>query len=159
MCLDVMPTRPALPRGPRGLRGFTLIEMMIVVAVIAILAAIVVPNYQESVRKARRTDARSALTTVAQLMERLNTDQNSYANACLGSASTCTSPKVLIYADKSENGHYTLAFASTPSATAFTIVATRYGGQSADSACGDFTLDQAGVRGVTNASSTAAACW
>ena len=147
-----------MARGPRASRGFTLIELMIVVAVIALLASIALPSYQDSVRKARRTDARSALTTVAQIMERLYTDQNSYANACLGTTATCTSPSVLIFADKTENGHYTLAFTNR-SATGFTIQATRYGGQTADTTCGDFTLNQAGLRGVISASSTAAACW
>jgi type IV pilus assembly protein PilE len=158
MCLDVAPGRRASLRARGPIRGFTLIELMIVVAAIAILAAVALPSYQDSVRKARRTDARSALTTVAQNMERLNTDQNSYLNACLGTTATCTSPAILIYADKTENGHYTLAI-TTRAAAGFTVQATRYGGQTADALCGDFTIDQAGVRGVANGSLTAAECW
>lgn len=49
--------------------GFTLIELMIVVAVIAILASIAYPSYRDSVRKARRVDAKSALTDIAQMQE------------------------------------------------------------------------------------------
>lgn len=122
------------------LAGFTLIEMMIVVALVAVLAAVVIPSYQGSVRKARRTDARGALTSIAQLMERLNTEKNSYASATLGNAATDLAKAT------SENNFYTLAL-SNLGATAFTITATPAGGQAVD-ACGNYTLDQAGTRGA-----------
>ena len=128
--------------------GFTLIELMIVVAVIGVLAFIVLPSYQDSVRKARRTDARGALTTVAQLMERYYTQNNTYATATLGTGATD------LYKAVSENGYYTLTLART--ASTFTITATATGTQAVDSACPSYTLDQAGVRGPI---ATQATCW
>lgn len=58
--------------------GFTLIEMMIVVAIIGILAAIVYPSYQESVRKAKRSEGRAALMRDMQQQERDYSRTNSY---------------------------------------------------------------------------------
>jgi type IV pilus assembly protein PilE len=49
--------------------GFSLIELMIVLGIVAILAAIAYPSYRDSVRKARRVDAKSALTDIAQMQE------------------------------------------------------------------------------------------
>jgi type IV pilus assembly protein PilE len=60
-------------------RGFTLIELMIVVAVVGIIAAIAYPSYMDSVRKARRTDAKSALTEAAQKLEILYARNASYS--------------------------------------------------------------------------------
>jgi len=140
-------SRPARKTGAAA-AGFTLIEMMIVVALIAILAAIVLPSYQDSVRKARRMDARGSLTAIAQLMERLNTEKNSYASATLGNGTTD------IYPATTENKHYTLAL-SNLAATTFTITATPAGGQAADP-CGTYTLTQAGTRG---ASMSVDQCW
>ncbi len=58
----------------------TLIELMIVVFVVALLAAVALPAYQGSVRKARRAEAKAALTTCAQRLERYYTENNSYTN-------------------------------------------------------------------------------
>ena len=143
-----------LPGGARssgrraGLAGFTLIELMIVVALIALLTSIVLPSYQSSVRKARRADARSALTVVAQLMERRNTERNSYAGATLGTGATD------LYPATTENKHYTLALSNLAAST-FTITATPEGKQSLDP-CGAYTLTHAGIRGAALAVDQ---CW
>jgi type IV pilus assembly protein PilE len=64
----------------KKIRGFTLIELMIVVAVIAILAIIAYPSYRDSVRKARRVDAKSALTDIAQMQETFFARNGSYTD-------------------------------------------------------------------------------
>ncbi len=81
--------RPIVPRGcsqrrrapgeTHPERGFTLIELMIVVAIVGILAAIAYPSYQEYLRRAARADAQGALTSLASVMERWFSDNNTYA--------------------------------------------------------------------------------
>jgi len=47
-------------------KGFSLIELLVVVVIIAILAAIAVPIYMSYVKKARSTEAQSAIASVRQ---------------------------------------------------------------------------------------------
>ena len=66
---------------------FTLIELMITVAIIGVLGAIAYPSYQDSVRKSRRAEGRSAMMEVLQQQERYMTQNNTY----LAFADTATS--------------------------------------------------------------------
>jgi len=142
-------------------RGFTLIELMIVVAIIGILGAIALPNYANYVRRANRAHARAALLRDAQWMERTFTATGVYP----------TTDAALIAAglDQVEGGRYAVQFAtgaSAPSPTAYTLITVRAVAPAgnANDPCGDFTLDQTGVRGLTNLNPPApslslAECW
>lgn len=139
------------------LRGFTLIEMMVTVAIIGILAAIAYPSYIEQVRKSRRADATAALVTAAQTMERFYTENNSYATATAGDVAGSTisdhAPTDRAHADRT----YDIALNPAPTATGFTITATRTGAQAGDTTCGDYSLTNTGIKSVTVG--TVANCW
>lgn len=140
----------------RCIGGFTLIELLMAVAIAAILATIAVPSYQETVRKSRRADAKVALEDLANRLERYYADNNTYVGPTIA---TGTSTDILSSANSPE-GYYTLSI-EAQSASGFTIKATRKstGPQANDTRCGDFTLDQAGTRGISGGTGTAADCW
>ncbi|MDQ6638502.1 MAG: type IV pilin protein [Pseudomonadota bacterium] len=106
-------------------------------------------------RKARRADARSALVTTAQLMERYATEHGGagYSTATL---STLVGPTV-VAKPASDNGYYLLSLANLAAGT-FTLRAAPQGAQATDS-CATFTLDERGVRGVSGGTLTTADCW
>ena len=136
---------PASTSCRRTLRGMTLVELMIVVVVVAVLAAIAVPGYRGAMRKAHRAEAKTALTLCAQRLERYFTENGRYTGAT----------KALCAAD--EPPSYELQLPE-PGAVAYTLSAVPRGGQSGD-ACGTFTLDQNGGRGVGGTSLSVAECW
>jgi type IV pilus assembly protein PilE len=136
-------------RCTRASAGFTLIELMIAVAVAAILAAVALPSYREHVATSRRVDARTALMSVAQLMERAYGERGTYAQVTLGTNG--------VYPSRSPQGYYTLTIESK-SASGYTLKATPTGAQASDR-CGSFTLDQANTRGVSGGSLISAQCW
>ena len=130
--------------------GFTLIELMITVAVVGILAAIVYPSYQDSVKKSRRADAKSALLNATQSMEKFYTENSKYTGATVGT----------VVPASSTDGYYTISFSVAPSAAAYTLQAapTTKGNQDADK-CGNFTLSSTGVKGVNSGTLGVADCW
>lgn len=64
--------------------GFTLIELMITVAIVGILAAIALPAYQDSVRKGKRAEGRTALLDYLQQQERFLSQTGTYSAMAAG---------------------------------------------------------------------------
>ncbi len=94
--------------------GFTLIEVMIVVAIIAILSAVAFPSYQDSVRKGKRAEGRTALTEFLLQQERFMTQQNTYAAFAAG-ATTGTAVSFKTFAgDKLAGTSYLLGAETCP---------------------------------------------
>lgn len=128
----------------KKIRGFTLIEMMVVVAIVAILAAIALPAYQNNMKKARRTDATSALQGLAQAMERWYTEKGTYKAAAAAGADTGAPT---IFSTKSpidgSDTYYNLTI-SAAAVNTYTLTATPSGSQAGD---GILTLSSTGARG------------
>jgi len=129
-------------------RGFTLIELMIVLAVISIISSIAYGSYQNSVRKAKRAEAKTALMELAQRMERCYTANGNYSNAC----SVHDGADLKTDLQTTEKGNYTLAFTAAPTASTFSITATP---TFDDPGCTSFTITDTGAKTATGTDT----CW
>ena len=120
-------------------KGFSLIEVMIVVAIIGIIASVAFPSYQDSVRKARRTDGIEAVLNCAAAMKKQFTVTNTFAG---NTPNECT--------NTSKEGFYNIAIDNSD-ATTFTVSATppAGSGQANDLRCLAFTITITGLEEVT----------
>tara|TARA_R110002110_G_scaffold415765_1_gene655142 strand:- start:21963 stop:22427 length:465 start_codon:yes stop_codon:yes gene_type:complete len=135
--------------------GFTLIEVMIAVVVVAILMSIALPSYQDSMQKARRSDAKAGLMDAANRQESLMLDRQTYTED-MTDLGFGADPMI------TEEGHYEIdaaACASGTIATCFLLTATPVSGgaQDDDGRCTTLTLGSNGNRGATGTASTE--CW
>ncbi|TYT75078.1 type IV pilin protein [Desulfobotulus mexicanus] len=129
-------------------KGFTLIELMIVIAIIGILSAIALPQYNNHVLRAGRSDARTSLMEAAQQAERFFVRNNTYVNAFGSNEGDNTFP--------SAEGRYEIVYAGT--ATGFTLTATS---QRNDPLCHTMVVNHLGQRTAKNkdSSDTTDVCW
>ena len=133
---------------------------MVAMLIASILLAIAIPSYNGSVRKARRTDARSALLDLAGREERYLSVAPAYSSAAadLGYASGLAAGGPWSIG----NGYYTVsvATASGPPPT-FTLTASAAGSQAKDTACTTMTVDQLGQHKSfdNNNVDTSTVCW
>lgn len=127
------PSMPSPQADPQ--RGFSLIELMIVLVIVALLLMVALPSYQDSVRKGRRAEAFTAVSTIQQAQERWRANNTSYTLLLADIAANANTP----------NGHYSLALSAprTPATVniGFTVTATATGGQAADSGCAKMAVE------------------
>lgn len=146
--------------------GFTLIELMIVVVIIAILASIAVPAYTSSVRKSRRTEAKTALLDLAAREERYYATQNVYADtpaALQYGSGAWPVPVGSYYSISSVTSSAPVASPTNTTPGTYTLQITPTAGspQLQDTACQTFQLDQTGKQSSQDASGSdsSTTCW
>ena len=134
--------------------GFTLMELMITVAIVSILASIAYPSYRDSINKSRRADAKAALSSAAQALERYYTEKNTYLNASLGDNAGAIFPDHTP-TDRDHGSAYYLLSITNQGAATYLLNATPTGVMASDS-CGVLTLDHLGQKG---SALSVARCW
>jgi type IV pilus assembly protein PilE len=149
-------------KNTKKLLGFTLVEMLVTIAIIAILASIAYPSYTSSIRKGRRTDAKTVLLQASQWMERFYTVNNRYDQTINGDAvdaSTQFGASGLLNAPIEGEPKYYDILISNVTRTSYKLIATPINGQDYDE-CKILTITNTGVKGVEGgATQTADKCW
>ena len=141
----------------KNTRGFTLIEVMVTVVIVAILAAVALPTYTEYVMRGKIQEATTNLLAMRTKMEQYYQDNRTYVGACVA-GTVAPLPTGLKY--------FTITCTPTPTATAYTIVATG-GITSGDQSMAGFTytINEANTRATTAVPTSkgwhvpATSCW
>ena len=134
--------------------GFTLVEAMVVLAIVGILMAITVPMYQDSVRKARRSDGMDDLLELASRQARFFAQNSAYTVTIDGATGLNLDRTV------SSEGFYRLSVDPTEDCrieTCYVLTAEPIDAQAKDEACASLTMNSLGQRNATG--TLGSDCW
>lgn len=132
--------------GRRNSRGVTLIELMTVVAILALIASIAVPTYRKYLLRSQRSEAKIALLQLQTAEEKFYMQNNAFTSDI-----AAASPTGLGIPTTTETGKYTMTVVLGADSQTFTVTAAPKagGGQTDDTDCANFTIDNRGTRGVS----------
>jgi type IV pilus assembly protein PilE len=144
----------------RAGHGFTLAELLTALVVVAVLAAVAVPLWRVHLLRVRRAEATTALIAIQTAQDRYFGRHARYAGAA---DLTRAVPEGLGQRTQSDGGHYELVLSTGDDGLGYiaTARAARATGQSDDSRCTEFTLDQNNRRRAVDAEGNdrSADCW
>ena len=144
---EIAVPKPGMETGrSNDMDGLTMVELVVVVAIVAILLAVAVPSYQGYLQRGHRADAIRGLMEVASCQERVRSERGFYdTGRCL---------------DHSGTAFYRLSIepVAQEQSLVYKIVASPLKHDRNDY-CGELSLDQAGVRGISGDADQLAACW
>lgn len=120
-------------------QGFSLVELMVVVAIIAILAGIGLPQYNQRVISAKRSDGVQMLTRIMSSQERY------FANEITYTADLRDLGYTSVKEVESTEGHYRITASACGNGITQCVLLTAIpqGGQASD---GNLTLNNRGAR-------------
>jgi type IV pilus assembly protein PilE len=125
---------------------------MITVAIVGILAAVAYPSYIEYVNKGRRSQVTAQMLAAGQFMERYYTENRQYPEDAVKGTEELNRRFKNVPSEASDSKANYILELSASSRSSFTIKAARKGVM-ADDRCGDFTLNNFGVKGLAEHSS------
>lgn len=132
--------------------GFTLIELLIVVTIIGILTSVAIPSYIQYVQQGKRADARANLLQAAQYLQRFYAANDRF-DVDRANNSISLPPALTTTAD----GSYLLDITGI-NAQNFTLRMQPQNSMAGDK-CGNLTLTNLGVKGISGTTATREECW
>lgn len=144
-------------RASAGPSGFTLVEMVIVVAIIGILAAVAYPAYTSQIKRARRSDAQTAILELSQFLQRYYAAKNTFDGVHGGDdAPFEKNGWNRIPRDTNRTKTYDVTLEDTETGLKYKIRATPV---DTSDPCGDLTLDDKGRKGTSAGADKVNDCW
>ncbi len=140
--------------------GFTLTELLTALVVVAVLTAVAVPLWRVHLLRVRRTEATTALIALQSAQDRYFGRHARYADAAQLAR---PAPEGLGLPVRSAHGYYDISLRTSDDGLGFLATArtARAAGQSDDTRCVEFTLDENNRRRALDAEGNdrSADCW